>query len=289
MNAKVSIKKQNEVKALFEKGLKIVEIASFIKLDRHTVSKIINNRYKDRIRVNDYLFMDLNNRDLNYFLGLLATDGSICKDRIALALKESDLEIIEKFRNFLEDNVNIYKGSKTMNDKIFYYYKVAFRSRYIKEILNNYGITERKSLTLKLNIPITIDMLRGIIDGDGSYVIPTKGSCKINITSASIEFLDQIEEFLLQNNISCWRGVLTKGRKKTIYVLNITKQKDIINLIDFVYNNTDTFIKRKYLSATKMRNHLMKRLETQGTSVRNPEASQQLNEFIRRKKCDTYE
>lgn len=272
---KTNIEIQEKVKLLANQGVKIIEISRLLTLGRGTIRTIINNKYKEvkpKTNVNLEIFKNLENRDLNYFLGLLATDGSIYKNRVELGLKESDIEIINIYKHFLGNKVNISKGSKKMNNKIFYNYKIAFRSKEISDQLFQYGITPRKSLTLNLNIPINWDILRGIVDGDGCFIIPTKGSCRINIISGSELFINQIKDFLSINDINC--RISNIQRKNTYYILNINKQKDIVKVINNLYNNTHTFIKRKYDSAEQMRNHLIKRLETQGTSIKNPEASQ---------------
>lgn len=46
-------------------------------------------------------------------------------------------------------------------------YSARFKSSINVKQLKKYGITERKSHNLKLKTPITFEMLRGIIEGDG--------------------------------------------------------------------------------------------------------------------------
>jgi len=231
-----------------------------------------------KTQVQEDIFDNLNNEKVNYFLGLLATDGSIYENRIELALAEKDLDIVEQFKEFLDNKVTIREKYKTIKDKTFKSYRSAFRSNNIVNTLNGYGITKRKTLNLKLTIPFNYNLLRGIIDGDGCFLFnPEKYCSKLHIVSASKDFINQIIKFYEQENYKYNLLVVIRG-KSIYYNLNICGQKDLLRIINNLYLNANVFSKRKYATAQQIRNNLVERLETQGTSVRNPEASLQLNE-----------
>ena len=118
--------------------------------------------------VRSELFDNLSSRELNYFIGLLASDGNIYNTRIELCLHEKDKDILIKYQQFLENNTTLRIRTKSLTSNQF---RIAFRNKRIAETLNTYGITPNKSRTLELNIPITFDLLRGIIDGDGCFML----------------------------------------------------------------------------------------------------------------------
>lgn len=65
----------------------------------------------------------LNTPEFEYFLGILATDGSICNNIIALEFSEENKEILDHWNNFLGGNmnINIHTNAKGMD-----YYKITF-------------------------------------------------------------------------------------------------------------------------------------------------------------------
>ena len=65
----------------------------------------------------------LNSSEFEYFLGILATDGSICNNIISLEFSEENKEILEYWNNFLGGNmnINIHTNSKGID-----YYKISF-------------------------------------------------------------------------------------------------------------------------------------------------------------------
>ena len=99
---KTSEELQKRVKEL-SKSNKIIEITRLTGLTRHTIRKILRDRYKEyrKTKVSVDLFKDITNRELNYLLGILATDGCITSNRIELSLKEVDSELIDKIVTFL--------------------------------------------------------------------------------------------------------------------------------------------------------------------------------------------
>jgi|688.fasta_scaffold63350_4 hypothetical protein len=263
---KTSIEKQKEVLKLRDQGLNFTEIGKIMSFDRHTVARIVNKKYKSQTRVKLEVFNNMSN-DLYYFIGLLATDGCIYKDRVEISLVEKDIDILEKFKLFLGDNVNILKKQKVINEKTFVSYKIAFRSKEIVELLNSYGLTSRKTFDLKLKIKLNWHILRGIIDGDGSFIVPTKGNPRINIISASEDFLKQISEFLTENNIEH-----RFNKQRSYYVINISKQHFVLKTIDNLYQETDTFIQRKYFTALQVRNYLVIKLSNSGNQFQESRA-----------------
>ena len=130
----------------------------------------------------------INSREFDYFIGIFATDGNICNDVIQLELSEENKEILDYWNEFVGNtlNVNIHTNSKGID-----YYKISFMDKEFSKLLNSYGITPRKSYTLKIKY-ITWDVLRGIFDGDGSLSLDFRHgiSGKFRIASGSIQFLN---------------------------------------------------------------------------------------------------
>lgn len=57
--------------------------------------------------------------EFDYFLGILATDGNICKSKIALQFAENNKEILEHWRTFLDNRVDIKAYTRKKNNRTY--------------------------------------------------------------------------------------------------------------------------------------------------------------------------
>lgn len=203
---------------------------------------------------NHDLFKNIEDPETQYWLGWLATDGSIgAEHRISLALEQKDSDVIEKYKNFIGTNnkINVLKD-KRFEDSIMHTLK--FRNKFICETLNDLGITNKKTFTLNLNFPITWEVMRGIIEGDGCF----KASNDINFITGSKSFFIQVLDFLLKEGLKPSTQIIK--RKSDIYVIDICKNKDVVTFIDKVYKNADIpYSNRKYKCAQLISNYLLKK------------------------------
>lgn len=109
--------------------------------------------------------------EFDYFLGILATDGNICKSKIGLQFAENNKEILEHWVDFLHGTVNIKSFIRKKTGRT--YYEVKFKNQEIADYYKNLGITERKTHTLKLRY-INWNVILGIFDGDGCLSIDNR-------------------------------------------------------------------------------------------------------------------
>lgn len=240
-------KVQNIIK-MYNEGKSQKEIADFYNTYNTSIRRVllrhkINLRSNSEIQsyVNKDIFDDLESDVVNYWLGWLISDGCIYKERVTLQVQEKDLEVIENFKEFLGGKVVIKTMVHSESKKIGY--RIDFRKKGIQDLLISYGITPKKSLTVKLNIPLNFSMLLGIFEGDGSFILlgPTKSQGRFSITSGSKELLLQIQTFLLSEQID---STITKN-KYGIYDLNVFKKQQLIKLYHKLYDNAKFFLKRK--------------------------------------------
>lgn len=124
-----------------------------------------------RLSVDDNYFEKINTEEKAYWLGFIVSDGCIFGGNILhFTLKSSDKSHLEKFLKEIK-----YEGAArdyfTTNGH--WVCKVSINSPKIYNDLLKYGITERKSLTIKpfkfKNKKLNIAYWRGIIDGDGWF------------------------------------------------------------------------------------------------------------------------
>jgi hypothetical protein len=153
--SKFSKEKEQEIVDMYSKGLNQVEIANHFNtfntsirrvLKRNNV-KIFSSSERQR-KVSPDIFNNYNSKDVQYWLGVIASDGCLTSGKLVVETK--DKEWMENYRNFLNPSINV---SSTQPPKGNTLYRVQFRCKGLKEELAKYGITENKSLSLlKLNL-----------------------------------------------------------------------------------------------------------------------------------------
>mgnify|MGYP003461767781 FL=1 len=173
--------------------------------------------------------------EAQYWLGMLVADGYIGdkENTVGLSLQEKDLEHLNRYANFVETNIKSYLNKKFNIME----YRAYFKNKATNSWLKSIGVTERKSDNIKLLIPLTNHILRGIIDGDG-YVRKGKGHIEIATQSDNLRL--QIIEYLTSNDIHCTSHVST-----SVFIVGIYRKDSIKKLYNLLYNNASIFLERK--------------------------------------------
>ena len=149
-----------------------------------------------------------------------------------------------KFAKFIS-----YENKILIDD---YKCRIIFSNKHIWHILNNYGCTPRKSLTLKFpdkNIfkyeSLIRDFIRGYVDGDGclswknkSHTIPC-----IAILGTS-DFLNNIQANIKHNKI-LKLSQSDKNREESVKILQYTGST-ARKVAIFLYENSKIYLERKY-------------------------------------------
>ena len=254
-----SIRNKDLILKLLKKGITAYNISKQTNCSTSVISRIAkeNNiitqtkeEYIEKIKkVKNNPFENLNDSNVNYWLGFLSADGSVYEDRIRLGLQEQDLTHIVKFKDFINSDLRIIK---TIKDNTYIGYNVAFRNKEVVDFLINMGITNNKSLTLEMNLNITKDFIRGVIDGDG-YI--RKKGYEVSITTGSEIFAEQLKNsFVNLFNITPKIYKNSKNHKNTIYNVTILGKEKVKFVLKELYTNADTYLERKYQNAVLIGN-----------------------------------
>jgi len=183
--------------------------------------------------------------DFDYFLGILATDGCITRNNVVLEFSEANKDILNQWNEFLGNacSITCYIHKKYKVPQ----YRIAFKNQDICNYLYDFGITPRKSMTLKLKY-INWDVLRGIIDGDGCVREQNYGrTITIEISSSSKIFLEQIQQFLKEHEIKSYLRTIKGNKDNDKHVLAIYKSNNVLKIYDCLYQNAHFFLNRKKL------------------------------------------
>jgi hypothetical protein len=190
-------------------------------------------------------FDEINSRSKAYFLGLAATDGCVKSDGrcFALTLHNQDESILWRFKQDAGFDNQITSGKNNQGTE---YRSVQLSSIHMCESLTSWGITPKKSTTLKILKPIPqefeADFIRGCWDGDG-YVAQREFS----LVSASIDFITQLHQMILRRtgcdlvlkpktNTRCWTLRANHFHKRAV---------------QWIYANPDPSLERKAIQVSR--------------------------------------
>lgn len=176
-----------------------------------------------------------------YWCGLLATDGSIYKNKIALGLSGVDEEHVYDFRNYVgggaiwisppKDKVVIMGVSTRKQEDT----RVNVCCKELVQDLAKLGIVPKKSLTLQVDSELAASshFWRGAFDGDGCLLA---SRCQMSFYSSSKSFLDQYLNFLESLGISSY-AKLSTGRCNPHWHVDICGDK-VILLAQALYSDS---------------------------------------------------
>lgn len=165
-------------------AISLTEMAKREGIDRRTLSshfkklgiEVINKQ--NRPKFNKHIFDTIDTEEKAYWLGFIFADGYIGSTPLdpnkksvynfEISLKLSDLEHLEKFKQFISFEKDVVCDN--------YRCRIMIANKHFWNILNGYGCIPRKSLTLQFpdksifkSSDLVRHFIRGYFDGDGVF------------------------------------------------------------------------------------------------------------------------
>ncbi|MDP3093170.1 MAG: LAGLIDADG family homing endonuclease [bacterium] len=207
-----------------------------------------------KLRVNEDYFKKWSS-NMAYILGFIFADGSIikvthngCSDRLSFGQSRKDIDILRKIKQKFSAEQTLSIGEK--------YVHFSIHSQVIVDDLKKLEVTYRKSFRKTRgkipNIPYKYirDFIRGIVDGDGSINFNKKGRQK-GYPNLSICGKKEVMAFIRDHFLSKFNiySKISQGKKNgklsnvfyICYRCNSAK-----TLINYLYNNANLYLKRKF-------------------------------------------
>lgn len=222
------------------------------------LSKLGMKRPKEE-KYNFDKFKKIENEEDAYWFGFLFADGGLSYNPINrnyelnLELKDEDYKHIEKFIQYMDCNlkVNFRQRRTKLCPNLS---KLAFVRIYSKEISDNlisngFVLNKGKNNFSMPNIEKSLikHFIRGFFDGDGSiYYYNIRNCWQGNITCHCKSFLEEIRNYLFENNINSYITSYINQNNNTIYQLQIKGKKNAIKYFDFIYKDCNVYLDRKY-------------------------------------------
>lgn len=215
--------------------------------------------------VNENIFDEIDNLEKAYYLGLLASDGSLNQNSslIRLSLHEKDKYLLEQFNNFIQSNRPIFKSN---NSKVC---EVCINSFHMQQALIEKGIVYQKSYNLtapKIDNKFGKAFTLGLFDGDGSITHTTSNNQDAYAFRliGTKEILEYCLQFLYIYDNKYYLNLAHNCRQT--YDLRVIGNYRVYKLFEDLYkDNFNNPMKRKYdrflelkAKAPKGRNFLSK-------------------------------
>lgn len=254
---KILVGKETEIINLYNSGMSSENISKIYNVSRCTITNLLKDKHvllRKRIyELNEHYFDVIDTQNKAYILGLLYADGCnvISNGCISISLQEQDKYILDWINKEIGSNrplVFIDYHSKNSNYKN--QYRLFISSKYMCDVLNNYGMYQAKSLILSfpewLNESLYPHFIRGYFDGDGCLSYDEKRhKCTTRIVGTG-EFCNFISKLL--NNMKCKNNIThpkQSGNNNT-FVVQTPGNKSSEQFLDWIYADTEFYMKRKH-------------------------------------------
>ena len=259
MNIKVTEELKKEIIEFYKsKPMSFGCVQKKYNLSFPTVKKILINEktYPKNLVYNPELcenyFQDINDEYKAYFIGLIISDGNVFEptngidkqSSISITLDNSDKYILEEFKVCVKSNNKIAEDGRGCS-------QIAVRSNKMANDLSKYGVIPRKTLFTylpKINDEFMPHLIRGILDGDGSIgAHRIKSGRFLHYISfcGTHKLMEDISEYLTNKLNLKTKPKVYDYKNRHLSEISIRSIDDMVLVGDFLYENSNIFLKRK--------------------------------------------
>lgn len=252
--------KKRQCIGLYKKGYTQLVLEEELNLTRKTIRKWLKEESSVDYRkgsiaqtvgrgnpINHNAFDNLSDPNALYWIGFIYADGHVaCKRNggytISISVHEQDVDVLEKFKKFLNCTNKIvnYSDTKVKTIKVY--------SERMTEVLQSLGFHNRKSYTLKPHekLKYSKDFWRGVIDGDGS-LYNSGNHFKISVCGTE-DTCQGFLDFAKYCGINHKRNPNEKERERYSFKFcdATLSSKRAKAFAEVLYGNAETYMDRKY-------------------------------------------
>ena len=217
---------------------------------------------------NYHYFDNIDTEEKAYWLGFLTADGWINQSKktnagvTGIELQYGDIGHLKKFNKSIDGNYQITDRWRTCSiakDKEKKHHMCCIRifSLTMYNTLKNLGFSNDKSYDFKipkLRHDLIRHYIRGYFDGDGCLCFTNK-SFGISFITASKYLCDDLISILNAVSIKTNTNISVNEFGTTMYRPEIHRISDKIKFLDWIYQDCNIYLDRKYKKYLKVKNH----------------------------------
>lgn len=231
------------------KNILISENVEILNSDQMSSIKNNERRRENRKYQVNFDYFKTWSHNMAYILGLIYSDGNVCKGRLKIALKSTDIKLLKKIKEEMQYEGEIHIRNAKCKGKNFESAVLCISSIDICEDLYKLGVMENKSLKIEfpnVSEEYFMDFIRGFFDGDGSIEIKkdTKSyQLRTRFCSGSEKFLMQIMNELKRYGFKN-KNVYNKKDSKCCEIAYSTNES--LLLYNLMYSENCICLDRKF-------------------------------------------
>lgn len=255
----ITKEEETEIIDKYISGISINKLSKEYKLDWHWIERMLirnNVVIKRQYKINENYFDNIDTPNKAYILGFLYADGgntsNYNKKRycITITLQEADNQILYDIKKEIGYDAPIkfreYNGCKTATLDIC--------NKHMVQKLHEFGVIPNKTLTLKfpewLNEELYPHFIRGYFDGDGCITHNNRTvSPQITTSIVSTENMCKFIAKIIAEKCNVNTHVYDVGHEKCNKVIKtfmISGNTQCKRFLDYIYQNSDLKLQRKY-------------------------------------------
>lgn len=234
----------------YQQGRSILSVSKIFNCSNQVVRNALSHyeispRSKGQMYMFDSKFFNnIDSEHKAYWLGMIATDGTIRKNRneIILSLGEIDRKHLIKFLGDIKSNGKVYSVIRSGSKQAY----ISISSAVMKNNLISLGIKPNKSLSLQPPSAVRYNrhFWRGCFDGDGSiaYINHRGGQWRISF-NGTFDMVNGFKDFV-DTNVNVNDNVIYK--RGNIYSVSYGAIEQVKLILDLLYSDSSVYLDRKY-------------------------------------------
>lgn len=250
MGKKKQIDEKEIIRLYTEENLSASKLGRLFNVDVATITNRLKSNnvevkkiFRKYLIRNDY-FGVIDSEDKSYWLGFLMADGYNSGKFIRVDVQDEGH--LEKLRDriYINCDMPIRKKKNIANGKDIFY--LTIQDPNLLSDVEKLGIVNKKSHIAKYpNIDKKMDkhFIRGLFDGDGCLSYTMDGKYR-RYTFSIVGSKDIITE--VRNRILLIGVNIGFRKTKSIYELHIRGNRQIIKVLDWLYDDSSTYLERKF-------------------------------------------
>jgi len=239
---------ENKIRYMHAKNFSALKISTEMNVDVGTIYNrlkkmgIYTKRHRKYI-LNEQYFEKIDSENKAYWLGFLMADGYNSGKFIRVDIQ--DIGHLEKLRDDIYPNKDMPVRTKISSTNKCVYYLTIQDSKFVNDC-EKLGLVNKKSHIAKYpNIDLSMDnhFIRGLFDGDGCLSYTMDGNYRRYTFSicGSRDIISEVRNKLLLIGVNIGFRIT-----RSIYELHIRGNRQIIKVLDWLYDDSSIFLERKF-------------------------------------------